>query len=112
MRPRFYNFGPFQVDVAKRILSRDGEPVRLSPKVFDTLVELIPRAGGVITKEELLAAVWPDAAVEENSLASCISSLRRALGESASDHHYIVTLPGRAAVANQMSAKSAAAEGN
>src|SRR5260221_10572305 len=95
MPHRFYNFGPFQVDVARRTLLRDGQPAQLSPKVFDTLLELIARAGEVIAKEDLLAAVWPDATVEENSLARNISSLRKALGESASDHQYVVTVPGR-----------------
>ncbi len=95
MRSVFYHFGPFQVDVARRLLSRDGQPAQLSPKVFDTLLELIGHAGEVITKEQLLAAVWPDAAVEENSLARNVSSLRKALGESASDHQYVITIPGR-----------------
>ncbi len=95
MRSVFYHFGPFQVDVGRRLLSRDGQPSQLSPKVFDTLLELIGHAGEVITKEQLLAAVWPDAAVEENSLARNVSSLRKALGESASDHQYVMTIPGR-----------------
>src|SRR3954454_16494257 len=95
MRPVSYYFGPFQVDVSRRLLLRDGKPAQLSPKVFDTLLELILRAGQVITKEELLAAVWPDAAVEENSLARNVSTLRKALGENASDHQYVVTVPGR-----------------
>ncbi len=91
----FYKFDPFQVDVARRLLLRDGQPAQLSPKVFDTLMVLIARAGEVVTKEELLAGVWPDAAVEENSLARNISSLRKALGESAWDHRFVVTVPGR-----------------
>jgi DNA-binding winged helix-turn-helix (wHTH) protein len=95
MQPAFYNFGPFQVDVARRLLLQDGQPAQLSPKVFDTLLELIARARQVITKEELLVAVWPDAVVEENSLARNISTLRKALGESASDHQYVITVPGR-----------------
>src|SRR5205085_12516070 len=93
MRPVVYSFGAFQLDVGRRLLLRDGQPVQLSPKVFDTLLELIARAGQVLSKEELLAAVWPDAVVEENSLARNISTLRKALGENASDHHYVVTVP-------------------
>ena len=95
MRPAVYHFGEFQLDAGRRLLFRDGQAAQLSPKVFDTLLELVARAGEVVTKEELLAAIWPDAVVEENSLARAISTLRKALGESASDHQYVVTVPGR-----------------
>jgi Tol biopolymer transport system component/DNA-binding winged helix-turn-helix (wHTH) protein len=91
----FYDFGPFRVDASRRVLLREGKAVPLSPKVFDTLFELVRNAGKVVTKDELLTAVWPDTAVEENSLARSVSSLRKALGESTSDHQYIVTVPGR-----------------
>ena len=91
----FYDFCCFRIDVARRTLLRDGSPVPLSPKVFDTLLELVRHSGQVMTKDELLTAIWPDVVVEENSLARNISTLRKALGERASDHQYIVTLPGK-----------------
>lgn len=95
MSPAFYQFGHYRMNMARRVLLSDGQPVPLAPKVFDTLVELVRRAGQVASKEELRTAVWPDVAVEENSLARNISLLRKTLGESASDHQYIVTIPGR-----------------
>lgn len=94
-RVRSYEFGPFRVDLAKRLLFRDGEPVALTPKAFETLVVLLKSGGEVLLKEELIGSVWPDTVVEEGSLNRNISTLRRALGESPVDHKYIVTIPGR-----------------
>ena len=92
---RSYDFGPFRVDLAKRLLFRDGELVALTPKAFETLVVLVQNNGAVLLKEELIESVWPDTVVEEGSLNRNISTLRRALGESPNDHKYIVTVPGR-----------------
>src|SRR5262249_27051612 len=73
-------FGPFVLDKAERLLLRDGAPVQLTLKAFDTLVVLVESSGHVVNKEELLRKVWPDSFVGENTLASNISSLRKALG--------------------------------
>ena len=78
--PKFYEFGPYRVDTAKRVLLRDGEPVPLPPKAFETLLRLLLEKGQVVTKAELMAAVWPDTFVEENNLNQCVSVLRRTLG--------------------------------
>lgn len=94
-RARFYEFGPFRADLAKRLLLRDREFVALTPKVFDTLAVLLGSGGEVLLKEELIESVWPDAVVEEGSLNRNISTLRKVLGESPNDHRYIVTVPGR-----------------
>jgi DNA-binding winged helix-turn-helix (wHTH) protein len=61
----------------------------------DTLLFLVERADELVAKETLLQAVWQDLHVEENSLAQCISTLRRALGERPSDARFIATVPGR-----------------
>ena len=90
-----YRFGPFELDAAKRLLLREGEPVPLTPKVFDTLLVLVENSGQVLEKDELMKKLWPDAVVEENNLNQCISTLRKALQESAGEHRYIVTIPGR-----------------
>ena len=58
-----YRFGPFLLDVRERRLSRDGEAIPLRLKVFDTLCVLVENAGRLVTKDELLTAVWPDATV-------------------------------------------------
>ena len=58
---------------------------------------LIEHRGSVLSKDDLMSAVWPDTVVEENNLGQNISKLRSVLGESPGDHRWIVTLPGRAA---------------
>ena len=91
---RFYEFGAFRVDIASRRLYRsDGEPVRLTPRLFDTLLYLIEHRERLIDKDELIAAMWPGRVVEENNLSQSISALRRALGDL--DGQRILTVPGR-----------------
>ncbi|HEX8335439.1 MAG TPA: tetratricopeptide repeat protein [Pyrinomonadaceae bacterium] len=92
---RVYEFGPFRLHPLRRVLLRDGSPVALTAKVFDTLLVLVERAGRVVAKDELMAALWPDTAVEENNLTQHVSMLRKALGERAGAHRYVVTVPGR-----------------
>ena len=88
-----YRFGPFQLDVRERRLSRGTDVIPLRLKVFDTLCVLVENAGRLVTKDELLAAVWPDTTVEENNLNHNISVLRKALGEKATGQQYIETVP-------------------
>jgi TolB-like protein/DNA-binding winged helix-turn-helix (wHTH) protein/Flp pilus assembly protein TadD len=90
-----YEFGPFRVDALRRVLLREGNPVRLPAKAFEILVVLLEGKGRLIEKDELLRRVWPDAVVEENNLTVNMSALRRALAESPSEHRYVVTVPGR-----------------
>src|SRR5579864_7476216 len=90
-----YEFGPFRVDPDKQALLRDDKPVPLTPKAFDTLLTLIRNSREIVSKDELMKAVWPDAFVEENNLSQNIFMLRKALGDVSGDRHYIVTLPGR-----------------
>jgi TolB-like protein/Flp pilus assembly protein TadD len=94
-RLRGYEFGPFRIDLIKRVLLREGEFVSLTPKVFETLVALVENRGEVLLKEELIERIWPDVVVEEGSLNRNISTLRKVLGESPSDHEYVVTIPRR-----------------
>jgi len=92
---RFYEFGPFRVDTAKRVLLREGEPVSLSPKAFDTLLMLVQHAGEVLEKDRLMDLLWPDSAGEEANLPLNVSALRKALGETPNERRYITTIPGR-----------------
>ncbi|MFI5197119.1 MAG: tetratricopeptide repeat protein [Thermoanaerobaculia bacterium] len=87
-----YGFGPFRLEVRERRLLRDGEQLTLQPKVFETLVFLVVNAGRLMTKEALMAALWPDAVVEESNLTKNIWTIRRALGESEGGV-YIETVP-------------------
>lgn len=92
---QIYEFGPFRIDKVRRLLLRDGTVVPLTPKAFDTLLALVANSDRVLEKDELLRMVWPDTVVEERNLTVNISTLRKSLGEGATDHRYIVTLPGR-----------------
>jgi TolB-like protein/DNA-binding winged helix-turn-helix (wHTH) protein/Tfp pilus assembly protein PilF len=90
-----YEFGEFRLDAGKRLLWRAGTQVRLTPRVFETLLYLVEHHDTVLDKERLMEAVWPDSIVEENNLTQNISTLRRVFGETPGSHHYIVTVPGR-----------------
>jgi TolB-like protein/DNA-binding winged helix-turn-helix (wHTH) protein len=86
-----YRFDEFELDPSKRAFARNGTPVVVSPKAFEVLTYLVANPGRVVTKEELLGAVWPNSFVEESNLAQHISWLRKALADRA---NYIVTVPG------------------
>src|SRR5437867_5289736 len=87
-----YEFGSFRVDTLKRQLFRDGAPVQLTSKAFDTLAMLLAHDGATVLKAELMNAIWPETAVEENNLTQQISALRKALGERAGEQSFIVTV--------------------
>src|ERR1051325_11012653 len=76
-----YTFGPFELDAATRQLTRAGQTVALAPKTFDLLLLLLEGNGRVLTKAELMRALWQEAFVEEANLTFQISTLRKALGE-------------------------------
>ncbi len=90
---RVYEFGPFCLDASERLLLRDGRPVPLAPKVFDTLVALVEKGGRLVTKDELMSRLWPDTIVEEGTITRHISDLRKALGEAPGPQRYIETVP-------------------
>jgi len=90
-----YEFGPFRVDPQKEILLRAGDPIPLTPKTFQILLVLVRHSKEVVTKDDLMKAVWPDTFVEEANLSRNIFMLRKALGSSPQDHRYILTVPGR-----------------
>jgi len=94
-RPDIYEFGEFRLESDKRLLFRGGNPVALTPKVFDTLLQLLLHHGKILAKDDLMRAVWPDTVVEENNLDQNISTLRRVLGEKRGENRYIATIPGK-----------------
>src|SRR5690348_3699475 len=90
-----YEFGPFTLDPAQHLLSRQGDPVPMTPKTFDMLLLLVENRGRMLTKDELMKALWPDSFVDESNLTQQISMIRKALGETAGERRYIATVPGR-----------------
>src|SRR5262245_18673684 len=90
---QIYEFGPFRLDAAERLLSRDGGVVPLQPKVFDLLLALVERHGRLLEKDELMKVVWPDTVVEEVNLPNNISILRKTINENG--RQLIETVPKR-----------------
>jgi DNA-binding winged helix-turn-helix (wHTH) protein/tetratricopeptide (TPR) repeat protein len=87
-----YRFDEFELYPGRRSLARNGIPVAVSPKAFEVLTYLVANPGRVVTKDELLKAVWPESFVEEGNLSTHIFALRRALGDKAG---CIATIAGR-----------------
>jgi len=87
-----YVFGELTIDVGERRVARHDEAVALPPKAHDLLVCLVRRAGHLVSKRDLLDAVWPDAFVEEGILAVHVSALRKALGDDRESARYIQTV--------------------
>jgi len=92
---KVYKFGRFSLDTGRHLLLSNGVPLQLREKVFDTLVILVEAEGAVVSKEEFMEKIWPDAFVEENSLNRNISELRKALSSGGEDAPYIETIPKR-----------------
>jgi DNA-binding winged helix-turn-helix (wHTH) protein/tetratricopeptide (TPR) repeat protein len=90
-----YEFGPFRIDPVERLLLREGQPVHLTTKVFDTLLILVQATGHLIEKPELMRALWADSFVEEGNLTALIWALRKALGDEGGKHKYIQTVSRR-----------------
>ena len=84
-------FGPYQLHPIQG-LSRGSAEVRVTPKALAVLQVLARKAGRVVTKDELFRTVWPDTAVSDATLSSCILELRKALGDNARQPRYIETL--------------------
>jgi DNA-binding winged helix-turn-helix (wHTH) protein/TolB-like protein len=89
----FYEYGPFRLDPAEHRLTREGTPVSLAPKAFELLLFLVQNRGRLLTKEQIMQAVWPGSFVEDANLTVSISLLRKVLGEKEGNLRYIETVP-------------------
>src|SRR5438128_1445053 len=92
---RFYEFGRFRIDRAERVLTQEGEPLLLSPKLFDTLLLLVENSGHIVDKDRLMEELWPNTFVEEGNLTQNISVLRKLLGDGAGGQRFIQTVQRR-----------------
>ncbi len=92
-RNDLFEFGPFRLDLRARLLSKGSEPLPIAPKSFDVLAYLVRNAGRAVSREELLAAVWPDVVVSDGSLTQAVFVVRRALGESEDGPGFLATVP-------------------
>lgn len=89
-----YAFDDFRLDPRQRLLRLRDDTVPLTPKAFEMLLVLVESQGRLMTKEELLKAVWADSFVEESNLTQIVFVLRKALGETP-DRRYILTIQGK-----------------
>ena len=94
-KKHLYGFGPFQLDVVEKVLFREGQPVPLTPRVYEVLMLLVQNGDHVVTKEDLMLEVWRDSFVEDGNLTQSISVLRKTLGEKPGAPQYIETIPRR-----------------
>lgn len=92
---QLYEFDGFLLDLAEKVLRKEGKTISLTPKAFDTLVILVERRGRLVEKEELIRRLWPENFVEESSLSQNIYLLRKALGEDSQGVKFIETVPRR-----------------
>ena len=95
MGGKSYSFGPFRLLPSEHLVLRGDTAIPLAPKSFDLLVVLVARHGQLLTRDELMQAIWPDSFVEEINLTVNISLLRKALGEQPDGRQYIATVPKR-----------------
>jgi TolB-like protein/Tfp pilus assembly protein PilF len=89
------NLGQFRLDVSRRELSRGGTPIKLGSRALDILCVLAAAKGDVVSKDDLMARVWPGLVVEENNIQVHISALRKALDDGPGGQSHVVTVPGR-----------------
>jgi DNA-binding winged helix-turn-helix (wHTH) protein len=88
-------FGPFRLDIAGRLLERNGMPISVGARAFDILVALALRAGHTVRHDELMALVWPNVTVTPVSLRGNIANLRKVLGDRRCGARYIINNTGR-----------------
>jgi adenylate cyclase len=94
-QPLDFRFGEFEIDLGRHELRRGGQAVRIEPQVFDLLLFLIRNRDRVVSKDELIDAIWQGRVISEAALSTCISAARRAVGDSGESQRLIRTLPKR-----------------
>lgn len=93
--PETFVFGPFQLEPARQLLLRNGQPVKLGSRALLILLALVRGAGRMVHRDELFAAAWPGTFVDDCNLRAQIAGLRRALGDGKDGTRLIVNVPGR-----------------
>jgi len=88
-------FGPFKLLPLQRLLLKGDQQVRLGSRALDVLITLTERPGQLISKDELMARVWPGIFVVPANLSVHITALRRALGDGVNGNRFVVNVPGR-----------------
>jgi DNA-binding winged helix-turn-helix (wHTH) protein len=94
-RPSEVSFGPFRLLRSQLLLLEGDEPVPLGSRALCILIALLERPGELVTKQELMACVWPNLFVEPANLSVHMSALRRALRDGRDGNRFIINIPGR-----------------
>ena len=89
------HFGPYRVYPGQRLVMEADQPLRLSRRAMDILLILLEHAGNVVSKQQLIARVWPDTVVEDINLRVHMAALRKALGDGQAGQRYIITVAQR-----------------
>lgn len=89
------SFGPFRFLPYQRLLLLRDQPVHLGSRALDILTAMVERPGELVTRDELMARVWPDTVVVPANLTVHVAALRRALGDGKDGRRYLLTVPGR-----------------
>jgi DNA-binding winged helix-turn-helix (wHTH) protein len=90
-----FNFGSFRLLPAQRLLLKNNEVIPLGSRAMDILIALVERSSELVSKEELMARVWPNTFVEPANLTVHISALRRTLGDGRDGNRFFINIPGR-----------------
>jgi len=93
--PACFSFGPFHLIPTQRLLLEAEKPLRLGSRALDILIALVERRGELVSKEELMARVWPKMFVEPANLTVHVAAVRRVLGDGRNGYRYLVNIPGR-----------------
>jgi DNA-binding winged helix-turn-helix (wHTH) protein/alpha-beta hydrolase superfamily lysophospholipase len=90
-----YSFGNCEIDVDRRELRKEGSALHVEPQVFDLLVHLVRHPGRMVSKDELIRAVWDGRIISDATLTSRISAARRAIDDDAAQQRFLRTIPRR-----------------
>ena len=88
-------FGPFSLYPGRHVLLKEGEPLSIGSRALEILIALVEQAGELVSKDDLTARAWPNAAVEESNLRAQIALLRKVLGDDQATPRYVVSVPSR-----------------
>src|SRR5271170_3828847 len=90
-----YSFGPFRLLPSRQLLLEGDSPLRIGNRALNILTTLVERAGEIVSKEELIARVWPNTFVEEGSLRVHVAAIRKILGDGRAGNRYVANIPGQ-----------------
>src|SRR5262245_38449269 len=90
-----FSFGPYQLIPHRRLLLKAGQPLQIGSRALDVLIALVERAGETVSKNELVARVWPKVFIEQGNLRVHVAAMRKTLGDTDATSRYVVTIPGR-----------------